>query len=79
MKKEEVDTLQVGDTVYFTESTSQYTCKAVICYDHLPERLRKGYRAVKVIEPFEKNYARINIRKLFKSREAAEVAKRMKR
>ncbi len=79
MKKSQAEALQVGDTVYFTTKAFGYTIKAVICNEHLPERLRKGQTAVKVVEPFEKSFVRVKTQRLFTSKEAAEVAARMQK
>lgn len=79
MKKSQAEALQVGDTVYFTTKAYGFTLRAVICHEHLPDRLRRGLTAVKVIEPFEKRFIRVETKKLFISKEAAEVAARMQR
>lgn len=79
MKKSEAEALQIGDTVYFTTKAYGFLAKGVICYDHLPKRLRKGLTTVKVLEPFVKDFARVETKRLFTSPEAAQVAERMKR
>ena len=78
MNEKQVAELQVGDTVYFTTVAYGFTIKAVICHEHLPDRLRKGYTAVKIVRPFEKSFVRIRTKRLFTSPEAAQVAARMK-
>lgn len=55
MKEDQATQLEVGDVVYLTTIANKTVLKAVICYEHLPSRLRKSYTAIKIIEPFEKN------------------------
>lgn len=79
MKEEQATQLEVGDVVYLTTIANKTVIKAVICHEHLQDRLRKDFTAVKIIEPFEKNCVRIETSRLFTSKEAAEVAARLKR